>query len=282
MKQITLFVLFIVLSHSYSYSQEKIKGNKNVTTIETELNSFKKLIIGEDFEVNLIEGNNASVEIETDENLHEVIKFNVTDSVLKFNTTHNIRSSKKLNITIRYTKTLNEIEVIDDAELNSLTFISIDTLSVKIRKYGKVNLNIKSKSFSFSNKNEAKLKLNSKSRLNIDSDKINIELGETSLTDALIKCDSLSLKMFDKANAQIEGNITKLHATLANSNNFEGKNLTVKSCQVSTSESSDFSIHAVESIVIESSGNSEAYIYGNPEITINKFTDQAKLYKKEL
>ena len=61
MKQITLFVLVLILSFSYSQAQEKIKGNKNVTIIETEIDSLKKLIIGENFEVNLIEGSNASV-----------------------------------------------------------------------------------------------------------------------------------------------------------------------------------------------------------------------------
>ncbi len=282
MKQITLFILFITLSVPFVQAQEKIKGNKNVTTIETEINPFTKLIIGENFEVNLIEGNKASVEIETDENLHDVIEFNVSDNVLKLHTTQKIRSSKKMNITIRYTKILDEIEVIDDAELNSLTSLNIDTLSVKIRNYGKVNMNVKSKSFRFSNKNEAKLKLSSKSRLNVDSDFIDFELSETSLTNALVKCDSISLKMYDKANAQIEGNTDTLDATLLNSNNFEGKNLTTSRCQVTTAESSDFSIHTVETITIESSGNSEVYLYGNAAITLNKFTDKAKLHKKEL
>ena len=88
--------------------------------------------------------------------------------------------------------------------------------------------------------------------------------------------------MFNKSNSQIEGNISNLNANLVNSNNFEGKKLTVKSCQVSTSESSDFSIHVVESITIDTSGSIDVYIYDNPAITLNKFTDQAKLHKSEL
>src|SRR5690606_31303625 len=81
---------------------EKVKGNKNVTIQQTKINTFHTIVVGEDFEIDIIYNQTPSVTIETDENLHEYINFNVNAGVLTFNKTARITSKKALHITVNY------------------------------------------------------------------------------------------------------------------------------------------------------------------------------------
>lgn len=280
----TKFISLVILAlfTSITLGQSKIKGNKNVTIIQTEINSFNKLVLGEKFTVSLIKDNVASIEIKTDENLHDVIKFNVSDSILRLKTTKRITSKKELEITVRYTESLNEIELNDDAELNSVNAIDNSNVVLRLNDDAKANLNLRTHTFKLINNNTSTLKLNARSRFNIDSKLVELELNESSSSEALITCDSLKLDMYQRAFAKIEGDVKFLKANTINSSNFIGKNLAVNYCEIIAEDSSDFEIQALDDIIIESSGSSEVFIYGDPKITINKFSDTARLYKKEL
>ena len=272
-------ILIIVFISNTSTAQSKIKGNRNVTIIETEVNSFNKLVIGDKFKASIIKDSKASVEIETDENLHDVIQFGVADSVLSFETTKRITSYRKMNITIRYNEALHKIHLKDNAELNAVNTIDNEEIYLKIDDNANANINVNNQSFNLINNNSSSL--GSKSRLNIDSRIVNLELNESSKTEALISCDTLNVDMYQRADAQIEGDLKFIKANTINSTHFVGKNLTTNACEIISEDSSDFSIEVLEDITIESSGSSEVYLYGNPEITIRKFSDSAKLHKKE-
>lgn len=276
-----LFSLALITLFSTSIlAQEKIKGNKNVTTIETEVNSFNKIVIGEKFKISFMKDDVASVEIKTDENLHDVIQFSVADSVLKFKSLKRITSRRAMEITVRYTDVLKEIELNDNAELNSVNTVDNIGIVLKINDNASANLNFKNYSFKLVNNNDSKF--SAKSRLNIESKLVDLELNESSRTEALINCDSLQVNMYQRAVAKIEGDVDVMKVNTINSTNFAGKNLTVTKCEVITEDTSDFSIQVIDDIIIESSGTSEIYLYGNPEIKLNKFSDSAKLHKKEL
>ena len=271
-----LLLMLLMVSSIPLLAQDKIKGNKNVTTIETMVNSFNKIEVSDKFSITLQEGDNASVEIETDENLHDVIRFTVSNSTLTFQTISKITSSKKLEIKVRYTKTLSEIVIKDNAEINGLNTISNTNITLKTFGNSKCYLNIKAANFKLVNNEKSKLKLN------IESDFSKLELNDNSKVDALINSDSLRVDVYQKATANIEGDCNYLNLTTINTSDFIGKNLTANTCDIIAEDSSDASIQVLERISIESSGNSELSIYGDPEISLNKFSDTAKLYKKEL
>ena len=97
-------IILLLLLSTYintAFSQEKIKGNKTITRIKTDLNLFQKIVISNDFHVSLIKSENSFIEIETDENIHEVIDINDESSTLTISTDYNIRA-KRLNITVYY------------------------------------------------------------------------------------------------------------------------------------------------------------------------------------
>lgn len=281
MKRKALLLIIIIIT-SNLFSQEKIKGNGEVTINKTELSSFKKIIVDEDFEILLINSDMPSVEVETDENLHEVIEFKVIDSTLTFNKTKKIRSKKRLNITVFYTDELNEIILKEDAEIEALRTIKVDNMLLKINDYGIADLNIKSNTFKLINNNKSRIQLRSKSKLTIESSIVDLILNKSSNTFANIKTDSLKVNTNERSKIEIEGFSKVLNASINESSDFTGKDLEVTETFINSSGSSEFSIYTTDNITIESSDKSEIDLYGDAKIMINRFTNSSKLHKKEL
>ena len=63
-KQILLIILTLFSCIIFAQKKERIKGNKNVVINETTLNPFNRIVVGEKFKIELLEGSEASVFIE--------------------------------------------------------------------------------------------------------------------------------------------------------------------------------------------------------------------------
>ncbi|WP_299064416.1 DUF2807 domain-containing protein [uncultured Polaribacter sp.] len=278
-KIILLLLLFSFINTTNS--QEKIKGNKNVTRVKTDLNLFRKIVINNDFKIKLIKSENSFVEIETDENIHEVIDIDVVDATLTISTELNIKA-KRLNITIYYKESLQEIILNDDAELESLAPITTASLLLQINDYSIAELIIKADEFNLINNNKSRFQLKSKSDLQVTSKKANLLLNESSNTKLDINVDSLSTKMMKNAILDIKGTAASLKAFTAESANLKGEALKVDNCFTSSRDSAVFIIQASSEIVIDASEKSRTEIYGDPKIIIDKLTGTSRLFKKEL
>jgi len=277
MKKIALFLL-IALSFSivgFSQDTEKVKGDRNVTIKQTYVDDFNSIVVGEDFEVELYYNSKASVEIETDDNLHEYITIEVVDSVLTFRTTTDIRSKKTMKIKVNYSDGLSHIETRDNAEIRSLTSLELDDASLKITGSSKAYLNIKAKKFNFNSLDKAKVKLN------LTATNTKIQLSDNCKLSALINSTETTVDLYQRANIDIEGATDNLLLTSDNNAQFNGKNFTAKTCTAICEFASDAYLEVTEAVTLEISGSSEVYLFAEPKITINTFTDTAKLQKKE-
>jgi len=276
-KKMLLFTIFLTCTTIvYGQKKERIKGDKNVTVRETPINSFNKIVIGKNFNIDIIVGEKASVFVETDDNLHDVIQFNVTDSTLSFQYLKNITFSKKLNIKVVYTSALKHIETSENGEISSLTSINLDDVVLKNSGTSRAFLNIKSNSLKFSASNRSKVKLNLTTKL------ADIVLSDNSKLDMLINADSLNADLYLQANAKVRGTLTKLNIRADNSSDFSGSELTTNTCELLAEDNCDVTVNTTKELSLNVSGSSEIFIYGNAKINLNKFTDTAKLYKKEL
>ena len=99
--------------------------------------------------------------------------------------------------------------------------------------------------------------------------------------DALINSPETTFDLFQRANADVEGTAQKATIRCDNNAKFNGSNFTTQSCTLKCEISSDAYIEVINDIIIDVSGTSSIYLYGNPKITINQFLDTAKLQKKE-
>ena len=277
MKKITLFLLIALGYCAVGFSQDdnKVKGDRNVTIKQTYVDDFNTIIVGEDFEVELYYNSKPSVEVETDDNLHEYIIIEVVDSVLTFRTTKDIRSKKEMKIKVNYSDGFSHIETGENAEIRSLTSLELNDATLKTTGSSRAYLNIKATNFNFTSLDKAKVKLN------VTATTTKIELSDNCKLDALVNSKETKVDLYQRANVDIEGTTDNLLLVSDNNAQFNGKSFTTKTCTAICEFSSNAYLEVTESVIIEASGSSEIYLFGNPKITINRFLDTSKLQKKE-
>lgn len=256
-------------------AQEKIKGDRNVTIRQTYIDDFETIIVDGDFSVEIVYNSKPSVSIETDDNLHDVIQFNVTDGVLTFVETTRIGSKKKLSITVNYGDLLKHIETKGDGEIRSLTSMELGNATLTTSDDSRAYLNIRAKNFLYKSSGK------SKTRLNLTADSTKVELSDNSKLDALINSKTANFDLYLRSDAVIEGTANTSVIRLDNSTNFNGAKFDVKTVDISLEDNSDLTIAATERISIAATGDSEIYLFGSPVIIITKFEDTAKLQKKQ-
>ncbi len=269
-----LCALITFTAQSNAQESERIKGDRNLTINQTYVDGFKKVVIGEDFKVELFYNKKPSVEIETDDNLHQYINIEVVDSILNIKTTSDIRP-KKLDVKINYGDGFSDIEVRQNGEVRSLTSLELKDASLKTSGSARAYLNIKANNFNFTSSDKTKIKLN------VTANNVEAVIGDNTKLDALVNATEVKMDLYQRANVDIEGVTDSLRIRTDNNAQFNGKNFTAKSCRVVAEMASDVYVEVMEAIDIETSGSSEIYLYGEPKITISRFLDTAKLQKKE-
>ena len=138
-----LLVTLLVTSFSFGQKKEKIKGSKIVTVAVKELNSFENIEVSDNFEVFLVKGTKPSIEIEADDNLHEIINFEVTGNTLKINTVKEPFSYKKFAVRINYSNDLQLITARNEVEIKALADIELEKITIKNYNNSKSFLNVK-------------------------------------------------------------------------------------------------------------------------------------------
>lgn len=274
MKKIILFALIISSAVTFAQSKEKIKGTKVVTIAPREVGKFENLEIEDNLEIFLVKGDVNALEIEADENLHEVIASDLNGGTLRLTTTKNVTSSKKLSVKVTYTEDLKMVIAKHESTINALSDVELDNITFKTSDYTKVFLNIKSRLFTIFASDKSKLELN------VKSETAAVELSKNANMKALISSEYLKIDMYQKATATIEGDIMELKLRLDNNASFTGKNLTSKNAEITTEAYATGSILVTTLAKISASGKSELQLFGDQKVEILKFADSAVLMKK--
>ena len=97
-----------------------IQGSGNIQSETREVSDFTAVDFSGFGELTIVQGDTEGLTIETDDNLHDHIEFNVIDSVLTFSKKARLRE-KTLRIKVAYNNHLKHIKTTDDAEVLSLT-----------------------------------------------------------------------------------------------------------------------------------------------------------------
>jgi len=272
----TATLLLILLIHFSSYSQDKIKGSKIVTVEQKATADFETLEVEDNLEIFLIKGEKCGVEIEADDNLHDIIIINLKDKNLHLSTAKEITSAKKLSVRITYTDAFKMIIAKDKSNITALEEINLDELTFKSFDESKLFVNAKTNVFTLMANDKSKIELNLK------SEQATVELSKNAQLKALISSGQLTFDMYQKTNAVIEGDATNLKLRLDNNADFTGKNLTATNAEIITEGYTNCNILVNTAASIEASGKSEIQLFGNPKIDLKKFADSAILFKKAL
>jgi len=270
---LTIITLLLAFS-GFSQDIEKIKGSRNVTTEITELDTFYRLVVAEDFEINLLQGLTPSIQIEADDNLFEAVSFGVEDGTLKFSKLMDVRSSKKFEITVIYKDSLSVIELKDDAELASGNKLKFDNLTLLAGDNTRAYLTLEADEFIFNQDKK------NKTELNVTSKAVIVKLNENANLKALINASEINIDMAKNAYAKIEGDTDNLSIITKDNTTLKAEKLTAKNCDLITENKADVYIEVNSDLKLEASGTTETYIYGTPKIELNKFENDAVLRKK--
>lgn len=276
MNKLPLILLLLLSITCFSQKKDKIKGSKIVTTETRKIENFSGLEVADNIEVVLKKGLNCGLEIEADDNLHEAIDITLSGSTLKLSTTKNITSAKKLTINLTYKEDFNNINLLDESSVISLTDFELTQITINATNSSKLFLNAKVENFKLLMDEKAK------GELNLKSQNATIILSKNSELKALIASVDLTFDMYQKTDAIIEGDVDNLKLRLDNNADFVGNNLTTKNAEVLAESYSKASIQIKNNATIEALGKSELEIYGDGAINLKRFTDNAILKKKTI
>ena len=114
MKNYTLVLVFVtmVLFPNNISAQDKLKGNKIVTSETRYVNGFSKIETHDKIEVIITQGMEQSVTVEADENLHVAVYTEVRDSTLIIDLTKRITRKKELRVLVTIDQYIDEIIIV--------------------------------------------------------------------------------------------------------------------------------------------------------------------------
>ena len=269
---ITALCLFVTLS-TFAQKKEKIKGNREVTTVIYEIDSFTTLVVKEELEIILLNGETPKVEVIADENLHEVFNIDVIDGTLSISTSKYIRSSKKLEIYVTISKDLKRIHAENEAEFKSATTLNIDKAEINVMDKAKMDLRIMSDSLAINGFGKSKQQYEITTR----------ELIVTTFEDAEIEANVTATKVTSQVEygeIQLKGKADVLYLEVKEKGEFIAHELPTKEIHVTATEQAKVVLNATDKITIDAHDRSEIDLLGNPKsITIYKFEEEAVLRK---
>ena len=275
MKKYSVIILFLfITSLVLAQKKEKIKGSKIVTIEQKEIGSFEEIEISDNLEVYLDRGEKCELKIEADDNLHDIIKIDLTAKTLRLNASKTATNYKKLIVRITYTNELKRITSKDEAIINAIQEIQLNDISIQSFNDSKLFLNVNTKNFALQSDHDSKVELNLK------SEKAIIELSKNTTLKALITATDLKCDLYKKAIATLEGDVTNAAIRLDNNAKFLANNLVIMNAQLLAESYSNCSINVNTTISVDAADNTEIELYGDQKIEMKRFADNAILSKK--
>ena len=264
-----LCLLFTVTSVS---AQNKIKGSRNVIEESQNLGIFSKLIVTDELEVKLLKGL-PGYDLEMDDNLIREIDFDIDGDVLRIGTRAEIRSSKKLEITVRY-QNLNEITLEKKAKVTLESTIESKQFKGIFRGGSEFEGEIRADSLAI------QIGGNSKFEGDIKSDRFFLDMTENAFAEIDIDTDEFTLTASSRSDIELKGNVNDANINLTGSAQLKAKSLDIDKIILAGRESSEASLRADKDISIDLADKSTLFLYGDPDIVISKFSDSAKILKE--
>jgi hypothetical protein len=275
MKYSNLIVFFLLITTlAIGQNKEKIKGSKVVIEKPIEIADFTALEIEDNLTIFLEKGAKNQVIVETDDNLHEVISFDIKEKTLRIYTAKEISSFKKLVLKITYTNDLKSVTAKHATVVNALEAVMLDDITFKSLDYAKLYLNVNSKCFNLISDDKTKVELNLK------AEKAKIQLSKNAQIKSLIATTDLTFDMYQKTTATIEGDSKNAILRLDNDSEFNGVRFTINNADVTTEGNSICNLFADTTLVIDANAKSKIYLLGEPKIEVRKFLGETQLIKK--
>jgi hypothetical protein len=274
-KHLYLIVTLLCITSSFSQKKEKIKGSKVVTVTIKDLETFTNIEIEDNLEVFFVKAEKPSIEIEADDNLHDVVSYDLLGKTLKVSSKKYVSSAKKFAVRINYNDSLQSIVARHESTINALADLTLNKCVVKTYDESRAFLNVMVKDFTLSQTDK------SESEVNIKADKVAIELTKEAEFKGLVAAPESKIDLYQKAEAEIEGDTQVSKIRLDNNSNLTAKKFTIKDLELIAESYTKCSINVKNTVEISASGKTEIDLLGDCKVDLKIFKNAAILSKKE-
>jgi len=120
----------------------------------------------------------------------------------------------------------------------------------------------------------------SKGKLNLRTINTAMVLNDNSVLKGSLPVDNLDLILNKKADMNIEGNCDNLNLIISGSSDINAKKSLATNINLNASNSSDIYVRASKLLSLYAKGQSNVYVYGNPEIKVKGLNDKSQIIKK--
>lgn len=270
-----LLILLLMASPLWMQAQRKpkIKGSRIVTQVSEELPPFDAIVLNDDLEINLKKSLGTGFHLIADDNLIDVLKFEVQDGTLVISSYYNITAKKQLEITVDYT----ELKAITVKNGTMVSKDVIESNELFVDGFNNAKMDIKA--------NAAVMDINledmSSGDFHTEVDSLNINLNKRARAYVYAQINSGIVDLEGNASLAMEGTSDKIQINAMDYAKYKGETMQISSCRLEIAGNADARVYAFGDISIKSSGDSGIYLYGTPKITIEEFLGRSQLIKKE-
>ena len=272
MRTLLIAILAFTTTALVAQRKPKIKGNKQITTVREELPPFTAIELSDDLDIYLEKRESTGFTVMADDNLIDILRFEVRDSLLTISSFYKIISKKKLEITVHYDD-LEKI-VIREGSIAMADVISTDVL--KVETYGNSRLELRA----LADFIEIAMEGSSKGDMNLEADSLAFTLKERSDLKAYSVSEGMHLEMFRNTAARLDGSSQNVLLKMHGNSNLKAQDLQIAQMRAELDETPTARVHVFRDLQLVSRGGSKLYLYGVPKIEIIEFLDSSELLKR--
>lgn len=273
MKNILILLLVLLPILSSAQRKPKIKGSRIVTHVNEELPPFNAIVLNDNLDIVLKKSFGPGYDIEADDNLIDILKFNVEDSTLIISSYYDVTAKKQLDITVNYTD-LRAI-TLKDGSVVAQDVIESDELFVD--GFGNTRLDIKVKAAVM----DINLEETSRGNFNVDVDSLNVSLGNRAEAYLYSVGETGLVDLEGNASLTLEGTSEQIKIHLKGNSRYKGETMEVGDLKLTMENDPSAYIYSYRTLELSAKGNSKIYLFGNPKITIIDFLDTSQLIKRQ-
>jgi hypothetical protein len=208
MKSLKIFTIVIALSTIYSCGtaqwNKTVTGNGNVVTKERDIKSFTGVKVSSGIDVFLKQGDNVSLTVEADENLHEYIMTDVRDGILNVWSDANIRKAERKRVYVT-AKELSSVKTTSAGDVMCETPIKTDKMELSASSAGNIKMEVNAKEI------EVDISSSGDITLSGEADSMEADLssaGDLNAYDLKVREADISVSSAGDANVNVTEKIT--------------------------------------------------------------------------
>ena len=137
-------VIIAISSCTHAQFFRTVEGHGNVVTKERKTDDFTGVKVSSGIDVYLKQGNNESVSVEADQNLHEYILTEVRGGVLNVYSEYNIRHAERMRVYVTM-KEINSVKTTSAGDVIGETPINTDRMELSASSAGDIKLEVHAK-----------------------------------------------------------------------------------------------------------------------------------------